>query len=517
MPCPSFRFCFCIPLLLVGLSLACRGADTSAAGQISLRDALVTTLKQSPAVRVQEAAIEQKSGVADQASGLFDWTGTGGINVVKERTPTLGAPGTEPVDASTQTSYSAGVGKIFRNGISVRPSVGAVVTRDNPATTPLGAPSAAGTSQLNLQIDVPLLRGLGVDDTGAVEAAARGDVKVARLLYQQSLAYQAFATAASYWTCRAADEVFIVQRDQEVAAERLVESTKVLVDARVFPPAFLLQANANLAAQRTVRTKAELLAKSARITLGQAIGLGPEQIVATPAPTDAFPAVGASISPDAGRRASLVGRALQFRADYLASQASAVPLDILARQAVLELKPRLDLSVNAGYRGLSTGPDLVAPLNHRLTGANGGIGLTMAWPFKNTYQRGLLRERRADLRVAQAQTEALGQQIGSQVLIALEQVRLGADAVRSGQEAVEIARRAIGAQNERLRSGEGTVLDLISLQNLSASARISLINDEAAYATAVAQLRFALGQIFDQPDATNSPFALGDLAAVPSL
>ncbi len=471
---------------------------------------------------MQEAAIEQKAGILDQASGQFDWNVSGAFNIEKERTPTLGLPGTEPVDDTTQTSYSAGVGKMFRDGVSIEPSVGVVVTKDNSAATPslpgtVATPTAIGTSQLGFQIDVPLLRGLGVDDTGAVEAAARGDVKVARLLYQQSLALQAFATAASYWTSRGADEEYLVQRDQEKAAERLVESTKVLVDARVFPPAFLLQANANLAAQRTVRIKAELAAKSARIALGLALGLAPGDIDATPGPADEFPQVNASITTDAATRAALVKRALGARSDYLASEASVVPLNILARQAELELKPKLDLLANVGYNGLNVGTDLVAPLNQRLTGPSSGVGLALAWPFANTYQRGLLRQRRADIRVAQAQTAALAQQISSQVLTALEQVRLGADAVRSGQEAVEIAKKAIIAQNDRLRSGEGTVLDLISLQNLSASARLSLIGDEASYATAIAQLHFALGNIFDQPEATNAPFSLGDLASVPSL
>src|SRR5690606_39808842 len=60
---------------------------------------------------------------------------------------------------------------------------------------------------------------------------------------------------------------------------------------------------------------------------------------------------------------------------YLASRESLVPLNLLARQAVIDLKPRLDLSVSVGYRGLSDNNDAVSPLHDRMTGGNGRLGL----------------------------------------------------------------------------------------------------------------------------------------------
>lgn len=499
-------------LALSGGTAAVLAGATETAG-LTLKAALESALRQSPGLRVQAEVIEQKEGVREQATGAFDWNLSSGVTVAKDRTPVPGLPGFEPVDSSTETTYSVGVGRVFRNGISIQPSVGASVVDTHSAAAP-----TTGAAQLSFQIDVPLLRGLGTDSTGAAEAAARGDVRVARLLYQHALAAQAHRTAMAYWSSRAADEILLLQQDVEKAAERLVESTKVLVETRIFPPAFQMQAEANLRDKRTVRIEAELGAKSARIALGQALGLEPEAIAGTPGAADGFPALAAAERLlSESRRPELLRRALGARADLGATRESLVPLNLLARQAERDLRPRLDLTLRAGYKGLSSGNDLLAPLNERLTGANGQVGVTVAWPMRNTYQRGVLRERRADVRAAEAQAAELAQVIAGEVLVALEQVRLRADAVRSAQDTVEISRKALAAQYEQLRSGDGTILDVISLENLSVGARIRYVNAHAAYAIAVAQLRYALGAVFEPAAGTENSLVLTDVSQLPTF
>lgn len=497
----------CSAALLTGTLGA---APAAPASDLTLQAALASTLEHSPALKVQRSVVEQKSGLLDQAGGAFDWTATGTITYTRDRTPVPGAPGTSPVDRTNTTAYTTGLGRLFRNGIYVQPSASVGVADNASPASP-----TYGTSALNIQILVPLLRGLGRDSTGAAEAAARGDVEVARLLYQHALSAEAFATATNYWSSRSADEVLGVQRDVELAAEKLVASTKVLVHSGVFPPAYLLQAEANLRDKRTVRINAELDAHQARFNLGQSLGLRPEEIGTTPTPTDDFPPLTATIAPFTDQtRSALIVQALQQRADYRASQQSLVPLNILARQAELDLKPQLDLSANLGYKGLNAGNSLTAPMSERLTGANAEIGLSLAWPFRNAYQRGLLRERRANQTEAEAQTEQLAQSVANQVLLALEQLRLRADAVRSAQETVDIAKRALDAQYEQVKAGTGTILDLINLENLSSTARIRYVTARASYAIAIVQLRYALGSIFQD---SAQHLTLANLTTAPDL
>ena len=503
----------CLAVLLVAsaaLAIAGTPAPANASG-LSLADAVSATLEHNPALRVQKAVIVQKAGVEEQFAGAFDWTATGSLGYRKDRTPVPGLPGTEPVESSGHTTYSAGVERLFRSGVFLRPSVAVGIDESFTPASP-----TYGASQLSVQIVVPLLRGLGRDSTGAGEAAARGDLEVARLLYQHALSLQTFGTASNYWACRSADETLAVQRDVERAAEQLVESTKVLVNSGVFPPAYLLQAEANLRDKRTVRINAELDAHDARFSLGRSLGLAPEAIATTPAPIAPFPVLPAAMAPlEPEARNQIIVRALRQRADYLASQQSLVPLAILAKQAELDLKPEVNLSASAGYKGLNAGSSPLSPLGKRLTGANAEVGVSLAWPFRNSYQRGLLRERRASQEQAEAETVQLAQGVAAEVLLALEQLRLRADTVRSAFETVGIAKRAVAAQYDQLKTGDGTILDVITLENLYSSARISYINAHASYAIAVAQLRYALGEFF--ADATADHLILNDPTQVPSL
>lgn len=512
----SSRFFSIAALVLFGrlILVAAEPEAANPAPALSLRDALAATLSENPALRIQQAAIEQRSGVLEQTTGAFDWNTFAGVTATNNRAPAISPPALSPTDRSRELSYTVGVSRQLRNGVILRPNA-EVAVQDQ--LSPSASSADGGASRVNFEILVPLLRGLGRDSAGAAEAAARGDVKVAKLLYQHALAIQAFNTASSYWSSRAADDAYAVQRDVERAAARLVESTKVLVDSRIFPPAFLLQAEANLREKRTVRINAELEARAARFTLGQALGLPPERIAATPAPLDPFPSLIETPSLFADEaRTPLIRRALASRADYLASQESLVPLNLLARQAVIDLKPRLDLTVSAGYRGLSTSNDGVAPLRERMTGGNGSVGLSLDWPFNNSYQRGLLRERRANIAQVEAQTVQLSQIVAGDVLLSLEQVRLRADAVRSAQDTVDLSKRALAAQYEQLKTGVGSILDIISLENISAGARIRYLNAHASYAIAIAQLRFALGAIFEETGKPGASLTFSDLTTPPA-
>jgi len=309
-----------------------------------------------------------------------------------------------------------------------------------------------------------------------------------------------------------------VQIEVEKGAEKLVASTKALVDSRVFTPAYLIQAEANLRDKRSSRIDAELTARTARIALGQSLGLSAKQIALTPRPANEFPALGAPISPeDEGRRNALIEAAIAARPDMQATRASIVPLNLLARQAEVDLKPLVNLTISTGYAGFSPTASAFSPLSQRATGGNGQIGLSYSWPFHNSYQAGLLRQRRADERVAEAQADDFTRQVATDVLVALETVRLRAESVRSAKETVDLADRAVAAQYESLKAGTSTILDVIQLENLLAEAKVSYVSAYGAYATAIAQLHYARGTVFAQSNPTSEAFTINDLASLPKL
>jgi outer membrane protein TolC len=206
---------------------------------------------------------------------------------------------------------------------------------------------------------------------------------------------------------------------------------------------------------------------------------------------------------------------LRQRADFLAVRQSEVPLRVLAQQAELDLKPRVDLSVRGGYAGLNRGHSVIEPLTQRLTGANGELGVMLEWPGANTYQRGLLRSRRAAQRQAELTTAQFQSDIAADVCTALAEVRLRAETMRNAGATAAIARKAVEQEQRRLQTGEATVLDVINLENLMSSARLSQIDAQAGYAVAVARLRYAVGEIFLAENRDQS-FQLTDLTQLPA-
>ena len=163
---PSVKFIAFVSTTL--LAIAVDSGEPPPPPKFSLDAAVRQALVQSPAVRVQEAEIDRREGVREQASGEFDWLASAAASRVKERNPTVDPLGRDAVIAGDTTAYSLSAARKLRNGVIVQPFVEVGVTgHDSPASPTFGS------SQVNLQIVVPLLRGLGADSTGAAEAAAR--------------------------------------------------------------------------------------------------------------------------------------------------------------------------------------------------------------------------------------------------------------------------------------------------------------------------------------------------------
>ncbi len=494
-------------VILMGLHA---GETQAATQQFTLDAAVKRALQQSPAVRIQEAEVDLREGQREQASGEFDWYTNANIARNKNRIPRIDNFARDTVEDSESTDYTFSTTRKLRNGVIIQPSV--AVSMYEPGF-PVGP--AFGSSRLSIQIIVPLLRGLGSASAGAAEAAARGEVEVGRLLYRHALSEQALNTVTAYWQARAAEAAVAVRHDDEKRAKKLHEGIRVLVDTRVFAPNLLLQSEANLRQKSTASRNAELEAQNARFGLARIIGLPPIELVAVPVPSDPLPSTAVNLTlATPADRLRWVERALTRRSDYLASCQSRIPLQILTRQAEIDLKPQLDFIMRGGYDGFDMGRDPLAPISRRLTGANGQIGVSLDWPLANTYQRGLLRSRRAAERKVELTTAQLQSDVAADVCLSLEEVRLRSEMIRDASATVAIAQKAVDQEQRKLQTGQSTVLDVINLENLLSSARLSEIDAQSGFATAVVRLRYSVGAIFTA-ERTDHSFQLADLTTPP--
>ncbi|MEY2878421.1 MAG: hypothetical protein RLZZ15_801 [Verrucomicrobiota bacterium] len=530
---PPLRRILCAAALLLGASA--RAAEPPPPETVSLRDAVLGALARNPALAVRREEIAQREARGLQAAGEFDPHLSALFNATRNRAPgvnrealtfqsylrnagvdspalndSLDPLATANVVRVDDFNYQLGLAQKLRNGIVFGPVASVNV---NEGLSPVIAPLTTG--RVSLVVQVPLLRGLGADSTGAREAAARGEAEVARLLYRHELAAQAARTAGAYWASRAAAEAAAIRRDTEARAADLLAAMRPLVTAAVLAPGALTQAEANLLEKHAVRLEADLAASTAHTELGRALGLAPAHLARTPRATDAFPAVPAALDGAPEKISAWIAFALAHRADHQAVRHSREPAALLARKAQRDLLPRLDLAVQAGYATLSAGRNALDGLSERRTGGNGALTVSLDWPLRNTLQRGELREARAREREAEARLAVLVGDIAGEVATAVREAALRAELVAAAERALAVAERAVRQERERLGLGETSLPDVIALENSLGEARLRLTAARAGFAVAVVRFRFAVGSLFAGQSAEGA-FELANLTQLPA-
>lgn len=535
MPPPICRLLRALALLLVADAVAADPAPAPVPERLSLADAVHAALARQPALAIRREAILQREAYLLQAAGEFDPLLSASFAASRARTPGVNREAlnfqsylrnagidppalTETLDPfatanevrSVDFNYELSLTRKLRSGIVVGPQAFVNVNEGlSPATAPLA------TGRLGLVVQVPLLRGLGTDSTGAREAAARGEADVARLLYRHELAAQAARTAEAYWSSRAAAEVALIRRDLAARAAALLDSARPLVRASILPPAVLSQAEANVLEKDSVRLEADLAATHARLELARALGLDAAGFAAPPEATDTFPAVApaTAVSPD--RIVTWIDSALAARADHQAARRSRDPAAVLARKAQSDLRPRLDVGLQAGYAGLSGGRYALDALRERRTSGNAAVTIRLDWPLRNSLQQGLLREARSRERETEARLAALVADISAEVAGAVRESAHRAELAFAAERAVAVADQALREERARLGLGETSLPDVIALENALGEARLRLVGARAGYALAVVRLRYAAGALFADLGADGT-FALASLTTLPA-
>jgi outer membrane protein TolC len=527
---------FCRLTCAVALLLAVeRGAAETVPARLSLAEAVQSALSRQPALALRREALLQREAYLLQTAGEFDPTLSALFAASRARTPGVNREAlnfqsylrnagidppalTETLDPFAATNevriddfnYRINFTRKLRNGIVVGPVASVNV---NEGLSPPTAPLATGT--LGFMVQVPLLRGLGTASSGAREAAARGEVEVARLLYRHELAQQAVRTAVAYWGSRAAAETAQLRLDLAARAAALLESTRPLIQASILPPTVLAQAEANALEKESLRLEANLAAAHARVELARALGLAPADFASPPEAVEPFPAVAAAAGTVPDRLVAWIESALAARADHQAARRSRDPAALLARKAQSDLRPRLDVGLQAGYAGLSGGRYPLDALRERRTSGNAAVTVQLDWPLRNSLQQGLLREARSREREAEARLAALAADIAADVAAAVRESALRAELALAAERTVAAADAAVRGEQARLGLGESSLPDVIALENALGEARLQQVNAHAGYAIAIVRLRFATGTLFSDLGADGS-FTLARLTLLPA-
>ena len=466
---------------------------------LSLIEALRFTLEKQPFIKLQKEQVELKRGARLQNAAPFDLLLQSSFEQTHLNTPldaveaaSLGVSGTN--ELSNITDYTLSVGKVFRDGISVVSSYEAIRDANNSIDP------GVNTADLSFAVTFPLARGRGKAAVDAAERAAYAEVDATLLDLNQLISQLLSSTASSYWNLVAANESLSITIDAEARGKVYVDNVKALVDADHVPRSDLNVAAANLADRSSNRVAAQQQVATAKEQLALDMGISADQVFNVPSPADAFPNGEEQPLPADSSHALqyYLNQSLLHRADYLAARRRIDEAQIQLTGAKNGLLPQLNINVGGGYSGLDASraySQFFAAGASSVTGPNANIGISVSFPFFNSFARGQMTQAVATKHQNELLAVQVARGIGTAVVTATEAVRNAIVRLKNARESVEFFQAALDGERERYRAGISSFVDVLTIEDRLTNALTNRVQAELSYALALVQFRFATGTI----------------------
>jgi len=480
------------------------GVATAQSGTkpITLSEALNSTLSHHPLLETQKWEVESARGAKRQASGQFDTLFQNQFGQLNQVTPLSQADRSQLPDGlqaaqtiNASTGYNFNVSRLLRNGISLSSYVSMTRKSDNLVNI-LGDSS----SQMGVQLVVPLLRNRGLNIVAATESAAGQEVASRQLDLQQTREQLLVNTATSYWRLVAAKQNLIVAAGSEERGRLLLETVRALIAADHLPRNDIYEVQANLADRTANRIAAEQEVNRARVQLGLDMGLAPDELQTIGDPAEGFPSVDESISALSNDSLTYYMQlAATRRADIEAlerREGAAKTLFMAAQNAV---QPQVNLQFATGYSQVRDGGDasrFFGSLFSSLHRPDFQTGIVYQFSRNNDLAKGQMEQARAKLREATLQKSELQRQVAAAVTVAWQNVRTSILRLQSTNEAVEAFQRTLAGEQEKFGLGQSSLTELLTVEDRLTVALSSQVDAQAGYVLSVAGLRLATGTLF---------------------
>ena len=494
------------------------GKTTTTPHLLTLLEAAQLTLEKNPLLLSQAAQVEINRGRLEVAVGAFDTLLQGGVASSRTSVPLtaeqqqqdalIGSEGAEDIADATDLSF--GVSRLFRNGISLSPTILVNRTTDN-----IGNLTGANTSLVTIAGTVPLLRGRGRTSTDAPEIAARRELTASELDTAQLAAQLVLTTATDYWAVLAATRDCDIAVDAENRGIVYLRNVTALVDADHVPGNDLNEVRANLAQRTAIRVAAEQQLVAAQSQLGLDMGLDSDDLalpfpnLGQPFPIPEMAESQGQLSPSA--LTTYLRVAEVQRSDFRASHIREAEQSGLVGAAQNALLPQLNLTLSVGYSGLQEGrkaTDFFTAIAMDARSPSAGAGLNFSFPPNNHAARGALLQAQQTLRQNALQSSQVDRQISSSLTVAVNNVATSRARVSRTSDAVRAYEAALQGERDKYAGGIGSIAEIFTVEDRLTAALMDSVAAEQLYATAIAQFRFATGTLLsaDKPLLSLSDF-----------
>lgn len=495
----------------------------SNAGRIGLIEAIETTLRQDLNIQIQQMQVRFAEGAVQNAAGQFDPVLDTAVSRGISHLPLSESQHLQD-NISTQitslnqdtTSFRVGVNTQLRSGVKLGPVVEISRVADSA-----NQQIAANVAQVAFVIQVPLMRGLGRSVVEAPERAARLTAEATVSDLRQVTATRVYNMVAAYWNCRAAELQRKVVKSSASRAKELLESLRLLAKSGEIPTADLDQARADLSEKEADQLSAEQLFLEARHTLALSLGWRIGESDSIPLPAEDFPALPVEFSLPGKARENLVQGSLVRRGDYQSAVKAVEAHEALLVSARDNLKPQLDFNLQAGYTGLEETSQFhgffgaavpwVAP------GPNVLGTLKLSVPFHNRAARGSLEQRAAAKAQSLMRSEDLARSIAASVRTSVAQLESAYHEAKNLMASQQSYQQALEHEEEKMKLGNSTVIDRITLADRWSNAQVKYIQAQARYATALVRVRYETGLLIPAQASQPAVIRTADLTVPPDL
>jgi outer membrane protein TolC len=483
--------------------------DAAPQAAISLADAMTSTLRRHPLLRVQEQQVQYSRGAVLRAQAQFDRVLSADASHSRTYTPLNEVERTlyGATSATTNvTTLDAAATQQFRNGISAGPLLNVTRTSDNIFTL-----NGLNQAHIGFQVNIPMLRGRGRDVVAAQETASGMEAEASLLDLNQTISDLLFNTAVSYWTAAAARRSLEVYREAEARGRVMLDTVSALIDADKIPRSDVSEVQANLADRIASRIAADRNLFQAKQQLAVATGESGDGLTAQAATaggdaSDKLPEVPAT-APPAEDVPAMIAQSLTRRADYLAARKRQAEAEVLAGAAKNQLKPQLDLQFSTGYSGLKDGnrPDqfLLSTVGG-VHGVDAVGGIRYQFPLENRAAEGAVLQARSTALQADYRRQDAARNVASAVIVALDGVRSAARQLEQVNESVALFRTALENEREKYRLGVGSLVEMLTVEDRLTGVLVSQVQSELGYAIALARLRQSTGTIVEPDQAVQN-------------
>jgi len=418
--------------------------------------------------------------------GIFDWTlfAEGSSRGSASAPTSILSP-----SRSTAQSYEMGIRRLFPSGLLAEVRASSSRNKNDLFFTSI---NPSWNDRIGLTLSMPLLRGTGEEINTLTLVTARLNREMAVDEFETALQESIFAVQTAYYELAFARESEAMADEGLANARQLARESRQRFDKGLIAKVQVTEADAQVAAEElnvhaARQAHLDAMDRLKRLVDPRLLSLDRDtRLVPVDGPMDFEGGAGFDERAETARG---VERAVDTRADVRRARRAVHAQELIRRGAEDRLKPKLDVSVGAGYQGTSGNfHDASRELGDRDT-YDYAFAFTFEIPLENRKAESDARAAELDRRRLDAARRDLEGRVLVEIREAARRIKTQERSLLSAREGARLAAERLAAEQSRFREGLTTTYFVNVAQTAQLQARVRELRARIDYS--LAHLNFA--------------------------